>query len=67
MYMAIGFWRPSGILPVNTPANQAMKARTPATMPITYRMMKCGIASSQCTSGRQRAIFSGVSNVSVTG
>jgi hypothetical protein len=38
-YIAIGFWRPSGILAVKTPANQAMKARTPATMPITYRMM----------------------------
>ena len=36
-------------------------------MSTTYSTMKCGIASSQCTSGRQRAIFSGVSNVRVTG
>ena len=42
-------------------------ASTWATMPSTYKMMKCGIASSQCTSGRQRAIFSGGSNVSVIG
>ena len=36
-------------------------------MPMTYSTMKCGMASSQCTKGRQRAIFSGESNVRVTG
>ena len=67
MYITWMFASPSGIAPVYTITNHDTSAITWDRIRSPYRMTKCGIASSQLTSGRQFATFSGASIVSVAG
>ena len=48
-------------------ANQEITARRSETVSSAYTITTCGIASSQCTSGRQLAIRSGASKLNVAG